>query len=191
MTRAAYTGDLAVLGKGAPKAGSDPGAEGADSLCRSAAQAGNLGGTWKAWISSCTMGDEATCIEVHNAFDRIADVSGGWYNVKRTAHLFTNKGNLASYPLANGWTSGSDDPKSNVLDEYGDPISTRVDENTQVWTGTGNGGYMAEGTCSGWTASKTGSTKGTIGLMMPEPAKWTNVTIEECHHPSHLYCLEQ
>lgn len=191
VTRAAYTGDLAVLGEGQAAPGSDRGADGADRLCAAAAQAANLGGSWKAWISSCTMGPESTCVDVHNAIDRIADVPGGWYNVNRSAHLFSNKGNLASYPLANAWTDGAAEPKSNVLDEHGNALPTNEKDSTQVWTGTGNGGLLAQGTCSGWTAPETGDTKGTIGLMTPDPSKWTNVTIEECHHPSHLYCLEQ
>lgn len=86
ITSVAYEGNLAVVGRG------DTGVEGADALCQLAADAAELGGTFKAFLGDST----------RQAGDNLADV-GPWYTVPDgagfNAKVFNNKANLATSPL--------------------------------------------------------------------------------------------
>ncbi|WP_394843271.1 hypothetical protein LZC95_40255 [Pendulispora brunnea] len=190
VTGAAYTADLATQGRGEsipPE--NDPGADGADKLCASAAAAANLGGTWRAWISSHTPADKPdkdAGFIAHHAIDRIADVPGGWYNVRRTARLFANKSNLMTAPDAREWHAGAGGP-SFLRDEYGN----RIADGIFAWTGTDSGGQLDRnsGTCRAWTSANNSSAQ--VGAPTGEPNEWTDWSTNPCERQGHLYCFEQ
>ncbi|WP_394845520.1 hypothetical protein LZC95_51870 [Pendulispora brunnea] len=178
VTSAEYPGDFAKYGTG-----SDPGAAGADKLCSTAAASANLGGTWRAWISSTTNDSDPV---VHHAIDRIADVAGGWYNVDRTAWLFKNKANLATVPNESAWKP-SLGTASLVEDENG----RRAPDGTKVWTGTGTGGQIvSDRTCWRWTVS-TANTEAAGGMAAGSADRWTSGVSIACTTPAHFYCFEQ
>lgn len=119
ITSVAYDGNLAAAGRGAT------GIEGADALCQLAADAAELGGTFKAFL-----GDSS-----RQAGDDLADV-GPWFTVPDGAgfaeKVFNNKANLATSPLVGV-----------VNDERGMP----VDEAFWVGDGTDH--------CKDWLTSST------------------------------------
>ncbi|WP_394831463.1 hypothetical protein LVJ94_33615 [Pendulispora rubella] len=178
VTSAEYPGDFAKYGTG-----TDPGAAGADRLCNTAAASANLGGTWRAWISSTT--NDSAPVTRH-AIDRIAEVAGGWYSVDRTAWLFKNKANLATVPNASAWKLSAG-AASLVQDENG----RRALDGTRVWTGTGTGGQIVpDRTCRGWTAS-TANSEATAGTAAGSADRWTSGDFVACSTPAHVYCFEQ
>jgi len=186
LTSATYTGNLATQGRGeSTPPDKDPGANGADKLCNTAAAAANLGGTWRAWISS-HVPDKDPEATAHHAIDRIAEVPGGWYNVRRNARLFANKSNLMTVPDAREWHANITGP-SLVQDEFGN----RAADGVFAWTGTDSGGQLdREGaTCKAWTASSPFS--GEAGAPARPPNEWTDVATYPCEQRGHLYCFEQ
>lgn len=64
----------------------DLGGTSADVRCALAATAGELGGTWKAFIAS----------DGSDPIAHVEDVDGGWFNVKRSVRVFANRAALAS-----------------------------------------------------------------------------------------------
>lgn len=82
ITRSEYTGDLKSHGE------ANDGLAGADSLCSLAAKGADLGGQWRAYLSSSTI----------SAVDRLQDV-GPWYTVNRIRRVFNNIENLQTFPL--------------------------------------------------------------------------------------------
>jgi|GEM_PF-1819853 len=137
----------------------------ADALCNTAAQAGNKGGTWKAWLS-----DSST-----NALSRIADV-GPWVQERPdggTILTFNNKANLSTTPLA-----------GISLDEQG-----RVLTNSFYWTGT-NGGGTTGSTCGSWTSSSSGGTYGSAGSTSTNWTANSNGSTS-CTSSLSLLCFEQ
>jgi hypothetical protein len=149
-TSAAYNGNLGGL-------------SGADAKCANSALAGNLGGSWKAWISDGTT----------NAIDRINDV-GPWVIATGSQVVFNNKANLTTTPLINVG-----------IDEQGRSLDGIV------WTGTLSDGTRSTHTCQSWSgttdvgevgSSDSGNSSWTSDRM-DGPAG--------CANPFHLYCLEQ
>ncbi|WP_394832737.1 hypothetical protein LVJ94_40165 [Pendulispora rubella] len=186
VTGAAYTADLATQGRGeSASPEKDPGADGADKLCTTAAAAAHLGGMWRAWISSYASDKDAGA-GAHHAIDRIADVPGGWYNVRRTARLFANKSNLMTVPDVREWHAGLEGP-SFVQDEYGN----RIADGIFVWTGTDSGGQLDRdgATCKAWTSASNANAQ--VGAPAGAPNEWTDWTSNPCERRGHLYCFEQ
>lgn len=142
--------------------GSLGGITGADQKCATAAQAANLGGTWKAWISDANT----------NAIDRITEV-GPWYGRQFGSFriAFNNKANLETTPQI-----------SVNRDELGDENSA------DIWTGTGIGGIKTNATCSNWALGTSGTT-GTVGTG--EDQRWTSAYAAECSTLKGVLCLEQ
>jgi hypothetical protein len=116
ITSATYAGNLG-------------GVAGGDSACTLAANAGGLGGTWKAWLSTSTA----------SALSRMADV-GPWVQVSFTGTIptFNNRANLGTTPNA---------PLR--VNEQGDELFSTV----YFWTGTDVGGASGVNTCTNWTSS--------------------------------------
>ena len=186
-TRTFYDGNLKAAG-----AGTD-GLDGADKLCNQAAASVNLGGTWKAWLSTTTV----------SAISRIADV-GPWKNLAGYV-VFNNKTNLLTGPI-----HGID------YDERGGAIFT-VDAMTQqvygtpVWTGSVKAGTVASwqnfsgltepATCVDWTSDPPNGGPeyhvGGTGDGADTSASWseTNPGSSEpnapCFGSARLVCFEQ
>lgn len=167
VTSSLYSGNLKVEGQAAT------GLEGADNLCRTAAAAANLGGTWKAWLSAGV--PAATVTMSTNAVDRIAEV-GPWYRLDGSK-AFNNKANLMTAPLV---------PLDR--DENGRPIPGS--SSLQVWTGTSAGGRWSGTDCDQWT-SGFANRSGTAGLATSADQMWTDGAHGNCGSGLRLYCFEQ
>lgn len=160
VTSSGYTGDLMAAGRAAD------GLAGADALCQTAATGADLGGTWKAFISSSDQ----------SAIDRIADV-GPWFDLKGRK-VFNNKANLATTPLGNL-----------MFDENGREGSR------EVWTGSNPGGLSSEHTCNDWTGDRGDSSTayGTVGSPT-RVGDWLRRPMapeSKCTSSLRLYCFEQ
>ena len=146
------------------------GLAGADAKCNLAALAGDLGGTWVAWLSDSTT----------DAIDRIPDV-GPWFLVNGYTAVFAGKAQLAGNPLA-----------YLPIDEMGDRMSQTEGQGRFVWTGTVAGGTRGA-TCADWTDATIGET-GTAGDLLYTDGRWTDgeqPAQESCNLLHHLYCFEQ
>jgi hypothetical protein len=124
ITSVKYTGNL-------------DGIDGADSKCNKSAKLAQLGGTWKAWMSSSDK----------DAVQRIKDV-GPWFTVDEKTKMYENIFDLIGKALAidRFW-----------LDELGNPVVGQV----EVWTGTENG-KGNDDDCEEWTSSESGGTSTTL-----------------------------
>lgn len=161
-----YSADLRSAG------GQATGLQSADYICQNLADAAQIGGAWKAWISTSTV----------NAIDRIAG-TGPWYRMDGQL-AFPNRARLGTTPLV---------PIS--IDEMGgapDPFY-------EAWTGTALGGFKAplgnrqSVTCADWTSTIDSTlVGGVVGDIDANGASWTNLATGYCS-PFHrrLYCFEQ
>lgn len=142
------------------------GLSGADSLCGVWALAADLGGNWKAFLSTATV----------NAKDRIDEV-GPWYNVNRSTKLFNNK---------TGFTVGT---LAAIRTEYGGSASGNA------WTGTKADGTAESVNCANWT-NGSGFAYASIGspsATLSEGAGWMakGGNAPTCSTPARVYCIEQ
>lgn len=132
ITSVAYKGNLAVVGRG------ETGVEGADALCQLAADAAELGGTFKAFL-----GDSSRW-----AGDDLADV-GPWFTVPDGAgfaeKVFNNKANLATSPLVAVVNDERGVPTNEAF-WVGDGTEHCDDWHTSVGTYVGSAAYVGGGT---------------------------------------------
>ena len=145
------------------------GLAGGDVKCNHAALAGDLGGTWVAWLSDSS----------NDAIDRIPDV-GPWFLVNGYTLVFPGKAQLAANPMAHL-----------AMDEYGDVLD-QDGQGRYVWTGTAEGGTRSEH-CADWSDG-TIDRSGTVGDVRAIDRGWTAVDAveqESCGLWHHLYCFEQ
>jgi hypothetical protein len=167
VTSNSFGGDLKTAG-----GSTDTGIDGGDRLCTLAAQAAELGGTWKAWLS-----DSRT-----DAIDRIAG-EGPWYLVDGTTKVFNNKANLVTGPIA---------PIDQ--DEQGRSLPS-----VAAWTGTLDSGRTSGFHCRDWTfcggddSSGPGAV-GTVGDPTLTPnfnygVSWTS--LRTFSTTANLMCFEQ
>ncbi|MDC0747402.1 hypothetical protein [Polyangium mundeleinium] len=162
ITKTTYNGNLAKAGNAAT------GIAGGDNLCKLAADAANLGGTWKAWLSDANT----------NAIDRLTEV-GPWHTIDLSKVIFNNKSNIITGPLT---SIGYDENGDTLGGEYG------------AWTGTMNDGkkdpeYVTD--CVNWT-NGTNTGEGWTGLGSSDNANhWTEYYLKPCQSLYHLYCFEQ
>jgi hypothetical protein len=161
-----YSADLRSAG------GQATGLASADYICQNLADAAQVGGAWKAWISTSTV----------NAVDRITG-NGPWYRMDGQL-AFPNRARLGTTPLV-----------PILIDEMGG----QPDPFYEAWTGTALGGFKAplgsrqSVTCADWT-STIDSTQvgGVVGDIDANSSSWTNLATGYCS-PFHrrLYCFEQ
>ena len=155
MTRSTFSGNLGGLA-------------GADTKCRLAAEAAELGGTWKAFLSDGTV----------SAPSRM-EVEGAWYQGTTGSglvKLFNNRANLRTDPLiAFGydetgahWGNGSRFP---------------------LWTGTRSGGAPGF-TCKGFTSAEY-LQYGVAGQTDSTVSSWVDGEQRRCSYEAHLLCFEQ
>ena len=156
VTSSSWTGNLVSAGKGAD------GLASADKLCSQAATAAELGGKWKAVLGTSVSG----------ADERITESKGGWYNVTRSALLYSNKANL-----------------STTVRDY----SQLTDENgTGTYSGSGSqytwwtlGSSAPEDTCGDWTGS------GSYGSARSSSYFIDAASSYRCDEKASLFCVEQ
>jgi hypothetical protein len=148
VTSLDYTADLGGL-------------EGADEICRFEAEAAQLPGTYRAWISDASS----------DAIDRI-DGDGPWHGVDGE-RLFNNHAHLRTSPL-----------QAIAIDPLGHPASHAL-----VWTGTGTGGrWLGTDSCGGWTVEDPFGDAGTG--QASTGTQWTDAGPGPCTWPARLYCLQ-
>ena len=154
------------------------GLAGGDAKCQAAADAANLDGTFKAWLS---------------------------FGLDTPETRFTNLDNAGPYRLvANGSDGGNPPPK--VADNFADLFTCGSgtcldnaisrDENggtpptpQLVWTGTEANGTAAADTCSGWTSTLV---NGLGGVNSGTTESWTDFGVATaCTSEGRLYCFQQ
>lgn len=150
VTSVEYTADFGAVTK-------------ADAACQTQAGAGQLKGTYRAWLSDSTSSPGS-----------------------RFTHPSSNYITVPGTVLASGWeglTSGTLQARPNN-DEFGD----EVDVAPEAWTGTLADGSASGDDCNDWT----GSGQATIGLLDAYGPKWTQApSLDACTGFHHLYCFEQ
>lgn len=142
------------------------GLAGADAKCTDWANAANLGGTWKAFLSTASV----------NAPSRMNEV-GPWYNVSRQYLVFNNK---------TGFTVGAINA---IRTEY------NVVASGSAWTGTKANGTADAVHCSGWTTNGASAyaSVGTPNSTLNSGAIWmaTGGNAPACGSQMRVYCFEQ
>lgn len=166
VTSLRYSADLRSAG------GQATGLASADAICQTLADAAEIGGTFRAWISTTSV----------DAIDHITG-NGPWYRMDGTK-AFPNRATLGTTPLV----PISIDEKGGMPDPF-----------YESWTGTALGGHLAplgsrqSVTCYDWT-STVDSTQvgGVVGDIDVNSSSWTNLATGYCS-PFHrrLYCFEQ
>ena len=154
------------------------GLAGADAKCQSHANAADLGGVWKAWLSDST----------DSAANRLAHGTKP-YKMLNGQTVADNWADLTDSSISASWE----------INEHGNKIP--FDPGGSVsgcswaggmfffpWTGSANSGQPSGNHCSNWSTS--GGT-GRVGLGGYSLSQWTNWCDFPCSRQSHLYCLEQ
>lgn len=156
LTSVQYSGDLGGLA-------------GADAKCQSRAEAGGLGGNWKAWIS-----DSQT-----PASSRVTRTSG--------QYLLIN-GSI----VADNWGDLTDGTIQNAINinEYG----SSPNYGSCVWTSTKTDGSIFEpygnmNLCSDYHAADDSYSM--CGHNYSTNHEWTEWSTERCDYPHPLFCFEQ
>lgn len=145
VTHNSWTGDLASAAR------TTDGITGADKLCTQAAAGAELGGKWKAFLSTLS----------RDGADRISDVDGGWYDVRRSSFVFANRSSFARGPHS----------YNSFLDESG------ASANNIVWTGD------ASSTCADWTSNS--------GIGATKINDFESAYSQYCSGSASLLCVEQ
>lgn len=137
---------------------------GADLLCQQHAEAGLLGRTWKAWLSTSSV----------DAMDRIADAQ---YQLVDGTMVAASKADLIDGTLL----SAID------LDELGFLRSG------PVWTGTNNNGTAGPHNCSEWMSNTGTGNYGMAGEPVSASMQWSSVVDDSapCASLARLYCFEE
>jgi hypothetical protein len=143
------------------------GISGADHTCQSLANAAQLGGSWKAWVSDSTSSPST----------RFAQAAVGYRLLNGTL-------------LATGWTGLVSGALLHGID-LTEQHSTAA--NSEVWTGTLESGIaIGSNVCSGFTSSANAATHAVIGNTSRTDIGWSNATAQSCDHNNlRIYCVEQ
>jgi hypothetical protein len=174
VTRSTFTGDLR-------------GVEGADSLCMAAAAAGNLPGTFKAWVSANGYDSVRRVQRMVNASERLTS-NGPWYlpgvdSQGRRIQVFSSRAALRAAPL-------KPIDRTETLEAV--PSTGR-----NVWTGTLSTGRgrpassTGDGTCNDWQSSSGSfSDASIVGTVYGQAGDWTEFDTRPCSNRFSLYCFE-
>jgi hypothetical protein len=140
----------------------------ADAFCQSAANTKQLGGSWKAWLS--TSGTSASSRLLHATVP---------YRLLDGATVAANWAGLTSGGLShaiNVTEAGVVLPSGTIL---------------EVWTGTTTAGAYSGDTCNGWTDGSATPTA-EVGLTSESGSGWTAKYRQFCDRTNiRLYCFEQ
>lgn len=147
----------------------------ADAICQARAQAANVPGTFRAWIS-----DSNT-----SAAMRLEHFNGPYYRLY----------NGVAEIVADNWadlTDGSLDRTLGIT-EYGQVRNATEGvgiTGDSAWTGTAANGTATTLNCGNWTIG-TSPTTGTNGTNGGNVANWTSDGALYCQYALRLYCFEQ
>lgn len=150
------------------------GLAGADSICQQKANAANLGGSWKAWLSSGTVSASSRLIHFTGPYTRV-------------------DGSL----IANNWTDLTDGVIQGTIniDEFGTPYNASLFF-ANVRTNTNTDGSITSTNpalnCQNWTSNSL-NYDGYGGYFVRDNFNWTSGGSERCSvtNTSRLYCVEQ
>lgn len=137
------------------------GLAGGDLQCSLRAKAAQLGGTWRAWLSTNNV----------SAISRIT-ASGPWYLT--TGVQAVKLGELTNTPISHQIDR---DENANV-------------QSGLVWTATDTDGTFLDDDCSDWTSNLAAGHAAT-GDTRARGAPWTAATPGGCEEQHRLYCFEQ
>jgi len=137
----------------------------ADAICQQQAQAANLPGTYKAWLSDSTNSPDT----------RFVKSPGPYHLVDGTT-------------VADNYADLTDAPLDAVIDrtEFGQAVSTPF----ECWTYTDSDGRAFSGIdhCSNWAST---SGEGHYGAAITTSHNWTNWNSDPCSKDHRLYCFQQ
>jgi hypothetical protein len=152
-----------VFATATPTNGNLGGLAGADTRCQQAAAAGNMNGTFIAWLS------------VNNtpAVGRLTS-NGPWFLPDKQTRVFASKAAIT--------TIGPETPIE--FDEKGVKIQGGAD----VWTGTGANGNPSPQNCANFGAVLG---QGLSGETDQKTVLWTQSANNACTAAQRLYCFEQ
>ena len=145
------------------------GLEGADSKCQQSAEAVNLGGTWKAWLSDAKNSPATRFIHSNNPYV-----------------LLNNK------KIADSWQDLTDGTLSNSINvtENKTGFTTNAITNTRPNGKTRSAPQSTVGPCQNWTSSSYGNF--VTGDSASKDQRWTETWTMNCDNENlHLYCFEQ
>jgi len=142
-----------------------------DTFCQSAADAKQLGGTWRAWLSDRTTSPKAR-FTLANVPYRLLDgttVASSWST------------------LVGGAFGGSLAHAINVFED-----GTTAPAAVEVWTGTWtDGDWYGSSDCNSW-ADGTAAFFANVGRSDSTSRGWTAANAQFCNHTDlHVYCFEQ
>jgi hypothetical protein len=148
-----------------PTGGNLGGLTPADAFCQSAADAKDLGGNWKAWLS-----DSSTSASL------------------RLTHATVPYVLLDGTQIAANWSALTSGAIAHVINVAEDGT---ILDNTEVWTGTTSSGAFSGHSCSGFTSASVSNT-GDVGRSNETNSDWTDIFPQACDRLNvHLYCFEQ
>lgn len=176
-TSTKYTGDLKTAGSNIELGSANNGLDGADKICQSRANAANLGGLWRAWLSD----------SVINAASRLT-------------HRNVKYGLIDNTPIADNWNDLIDSKLTSSIHrtENGDVIAES--NNWDVWTATYSFGEAyhnfddSNANCNNWTSNSSNySSYG--GSTRRSDSEWSISYLggrpQTCNNLRRLYCFEE
>jgi len=140
----------------------------ADAFCQSAANTKQLGGSWKAWLSTSSTSASSRLLHATVPYRLLdgATVAANWVGL--------TSGGLSH--AINVTEAGVVLPSGTIL---------------EVWTGTTTAGAYSGDTCNGWTDGSATPTA-EVGLTSESGAGWTAKYRQFCDRTNiRLYCFEQ
>jgi len=138
------------------------GLAGADARCQALANAANLPGVYKAWLSDSQASPLTRFTHSTLPYIRVdgSQIAADWASLIGSSH----SGGISS-------------------DEFGTYLST-----ISIWTGTNDNGSAAS-TCNNWTSNDS-MLNGTFGGSTYSSA-WSNTGTHPCDFGTNMYCFEQ
>jgi hypothetical protein len=150
-------------------AGKLGGIAGGDAFCQSTANAHQLGGAWKAWLSDATSSPSARFVRATVPY-RLLD------------------GSL----VANDWTALTSGTLAHAINVFEDGTTVEAGTSFEVWTGTSAAGVYSSYSCSNWMNDTATAPTGIVGVSDLTTAGWTIVYQQFCNRTTlRLYCFEQ
>lgn len=162
-----------------PSTGALGGIAGADALCDAAA--GDLAGTFKAWLSDDDP-NNAPAVRFASADFK------GWYLLPGDP----NKGTSPA-PVAHGW-SGLNSTLVTPITRHANGVELNA-ALASVWTNTSTTGELVDPVkmknCEAWFSGSAGSS-GVIGVADERTlgVEWTNINTNSCNSLLRLYCFQ-
>ncbi len=143
----------------------------ANAICKAAAKAGNLPGTYNAWLSTS-----------------VATQMPG--DILTTPLFLPDCMPVIKNPMAYKTSQGMLDHGINE-DQFGKPVAAGPAWTATKWDGTFVGGSPTEQTCANWSDNGTlAQTKGLTGNIGAQDDKWSDANQLPCSMHARLYCVQ-